>query len=112
MPLAIEPQAWLIFCPDDNNAGVPDDEVKAIARAWMSDLPGARDLQTETIDTMPTGKKVYRVVADVVAWRAWQKREGWSCPYAERPPWVEPERPVQQPTIQRDMKRKRTGTES
>lgn len=105
MSLSIEPQAWLMFCPDDHNGGLSDDEVKAIARAWMSDLPGARDLQTETIDVLPNGKKMYRVVADVVAWRAWQQREGWNCLYVERPPWKEPE-PVWEPPTPRAIKEK------
>ena len=75
--------AWLIFNPGDTDAS----RVMEAARHWMSTLPGERDPRTEAIDTRPDGTKVYRIAGDVVAWRAWQAREGPCALCSERPEW-------------------------
>lgn len=75
--------AWLIFAPGDTDA----ERVTEAARHWMHDLPGERDPATETVDVRPDGMKLYRIVGDAVAWRAWQAREGQNVLCSERPDW-------------------------
>lgn len=83
----MEYHAWLIFFPYANNGHESDEQVKAMARRRMNDLRGERDPRTETIDIRPDGMKVYRIIGDPVAWRAWQAREGPNVLCSERPDW-------------------------
>lgn len=83
----MEYHAWLVFVPSDNNRHESDETVKAIARHWMNTLPGERDTRTETVYTRPDGMKLYRIIGDTVAWRAWQAREGPNVLCSDRKDW-------------------------